>query len=287
MTVIDFHVHLSDLKIHTTSIVELLSGAYPTREDLVAFCTKYSNPHNFLELMDQLGIDYAVVLAGSRVLTDGKDMNEIVADFCRVSPRLIPFCTLDPYRHPDMDKILEDFYLNQGFKGLKLYPTYNHFYPNDHILYPVYTVAERLGIPVSYHTGTSIFVNSRIKYGNPLYFDDVAVDFPDMKIIMAHGGRGPWFDEAMCMARLHRNVYIDISGLPPKNLMEIFPDMERFAHKFIFGTDWPSPVINLANGKASVMDVKKSLQIIKGLDISQAAIDKILGENARQILGLA
>ena len=286
MTIIDFHVHLTELEINTTSIIELLSSAYPTREDMLAFCNKYSNPHNYLQLMDQLGLDYAVILAGSKTLSNGSHMNEAVEAFCQVSPRLIPFCTLDPHRHPNLGEKLEDLCLNHGFKGLKLYPPYHHFYPNDHILYPLYAVAERLDIPVSYHTGTSIFVNSRTKYGNPLYFDDVAVDFPNLKIIMAHGGRGPWFDEAMCMARLHRNVYIDISGLPPKNLIEIFPDMERFAHKFIFGTDWPSPIINLANRKTTVMDVKKSIETIKNLPISRPAIARILGENAQQLLGL-
>jgi hypothetical protein len=141
-------------------------------------------------------------------------------------------------------------------------------------MYPLYAVAERLGIPVHFHTGSSIFANCRLKYGNPIYFDDVAVDFPNMKIIMAHGGRGPWYNEAFTLVRLHKNVYIDVAGLPPQKLLEFFPDMGRFAHKFIFGTDWPA------------VDVKKNADIIRSLKISQEAISKILGENARQLLGL-
>ncbi len=224
--------------------------------------------------MDQKGVDYSVVLAEIAPLTTGVVTNETVKVFCQGNPRLIPFCTLNPYLHPDMGKMLEDLYLNQGFRGLKLYPTYNYFYPNDNLLYPLYSVAERLGIPVLFHTGSSIFTNSRIKYGNPIFFDDVAIDFPNMKIIMAHGGRGPWYNEASTMVRLHKNVYIDVAGLPPEKLLAFFPDMARFAHKFIFGTDWPSS------------DAKKNIEIISNLDVSQEAIAKILGENARQLLEL-
>ena len=91
---------------------------------------------------------------------------------------------------------------------------------------------------------------------------------------MAHGGRGPWYNEAFTMVRLHKNVYIDVAGLPPKKLLEYFPDMERFAHKFVFGTDWPS------------VDIKRNIEAIEQLPISPSAIQKILGENAMEILAL-
>jgi predicted TIM-barrel fold metal-dependent hydrolase len=77
------------------------------------------------------------------------------------------------------------------------------------------------------------------------------------------------------MSRLHKNIYIEVSGLPPQKLLEFFPDMGRFADKFIFGTDWPS------------VNVKKNIEIIRNLNISQEAISKILGGNAKKILGLA
>ena len=273
-TVIDFHVHLSLYETFTKDAFDFFAAAHPSEEEYEAFCKKYSDPQTFLQLMDEKGVDYSVVLAEIAPLTTGVATNEMVKDFCQASPRLIPFCTLNPYLHANMGKMLEDFILGQGFKGLKLYPPYNYFYPNDNFMYPLYAVAERLGIPVLFHTGSSIFANCRLKYGNPIYFEDVAVDFPDMKIIMAHGGRGPWYNEALSLIRLHKNVYIDVAGLPPKKLLEFFPDMERFAHKFIFGTDWPA------------VDVKKNADIIRGLKISQEAVSKILGENARQLLGL-
>jgi predicted TIM-barrel fold metal-dependent hydrolase len=274
-TVIDFHVHLSEYESFGEDAFNFFSSAFPSKEEYVEFCRIHSDPQAYLRLMDENGVDYSVVLAEISPLSTGVAKNEMVEAFCQASPRLIPFCTINPYLHPNMGDMLEDLCLNHGFKGLKLLPSYNYFYPNDNFLYPLYAVAERLGIPVVFHTGSSIFRGTRIKYANPIFYDDVALDFPDMKIIMAHGGRGLWYNEAVIMSRLHKNIYIEVSGLPPQKLLEFFPDMGRFADKFIFGTDWPS------------VNVKKNIEIIRNLNISQEAISKILGGNAKKILGLA
>lgn len=272
--VIDFHVHLSEYETFCDTAFAWFAQAFPSPDAYQVFCQKYKKPENFLALMDENGVDYSIVLAEVAPLTTGIATNEMVADFCKGSLRLIPFCTFNPYLHPDMAAALPELVKNVGFKGVKLYPTYNHFYPNDPVLYPLYAVAEKLGIPVLFHTGSSIFKNSRIKYGNPILYDDVAVDFPELKIVMAHGGRGPWYEEAALMVRLHKNVYIDVTGLPPVKLLTYFPDMERFADKFIFGTDWPN------------VDVKKNIATMRALPIAAAAAEKILGENAKRLLQL-
>ena len=103
------------------------------------------------------------------------------------------------------------------------------------------------------------------------------MDFPDLTIIMAHGGRGIWYDEALNLVHLHEHVYIDISGLPPQKLPAYFPNMERLALKFLFGTDWPS------------VDMQKNIRLINSLNslnMAPEATERILGENAVQILGL-
>ena len=273
-TVIDFHVHLAKYEVCTESAHEWFAQAFASPDAYHDFCHKYQQADNFLALMDENGVDYSVVLAEVAPLTTGIATNEMVADFCRGNPRLIPFCTFNPFQDSNMGEQLSTLVTHQGFKGVKLYPTYNYFYPNDPALYPLYAVAEKLEIPILFHTGSSVFKNSRIKYGNPILYDDVAVDFPNLKIVMAHGGRGPWYDEAFVMARLHPNVYIDATGLPPHKLLNYFPDMERLAHKFIFGTDWPS------------VDVKKNIDSVRKLPITAQAIDQILGENAKLVLGL-
>src|SRR5207245_6763949 len=104
-----------------------------------------------------------------------------------------------------------------------------------------YRTSEANGIPVMFHTGTSIFPGARNKYGDPIYIDDIAVDFPKLKILLAHGGRPLWMQTAFFLVRRHPNVFLDISGIPPKTLLKYFPRLEEIAHKALFGTDWPVP----------------------------------------------
>lgn len=272
--IIDFHAHLTDYENFQESAYDWFLRPFDSLEEYKKFSAFYTDPDNFVKLLKENGVDYAVILAEYAPLTTGIITNEKVKKFCQGKEELIPFCSLNPYLIGDLGKNLEELCQNHGFKGIKLYPTYNYFYPNDHKLYPIYEMAQSLDIPVLFHTGSSIFKNSRIKYGNPLFFDDVAVDFPQLKIVMAHGGRGVWYDEALLMVRLHKNVYIDITGLPPQKLLTYYPDIERFSHKFIFGSDWPGVVI------------KQNIELIKDLPISEETKKQILGTNAARILKL-
>ena len=91
------------------------------------------------------------------------------------------------------------------------------------------------------HTGTSIFPGARSKFGRPMELDDVAIDFPDLTIIMAHGGRPLWMDEAFFVLRRHKSIYLELSGIPPGKLLEYFPRIAEIGDRVIWGTDWPSP----------------------------------------------
>jgi predicted TIM-barrel fold metal-dependent hydrolase len=162
-----------------------------------------------------------------------------------------------------------------GFRGVKLYPTYQQFYANDSRLYPLYAKAQEKGIPVMIHTGSSIFRGSRLKYGDPLYMDDVAVDFPELILLMAHSGRGFWYNRAYFLAKLHANVYMEISGLPPQKLLNYFPELERVADKVIFGSDWPG-----------MPHIRRNIEAIRSLPLEEETKEKILGGNAARILGL-
>ena len=164
---------------------------------------------------------------------------------------------------------------DRGFKGVKLYPSYDHYHFNDTGMYPLYSAAQELRLPILVHTGTSIFKNTRLKYADPIDVDDVAVDFPELTILLAHAGRMAWYDLAMTLVRLHRNVYIELSGIAVKKLLDLFPDMERFSHKFVFGTDWPQ------------VDTGKNIAGLRSLGLSETAQARILGGNAARILGIA
>jgi len=272
MVVVDFHVHVAKHGMWNPWVHEYMKRVNPS---VYKNFERSMSSKNFLRFMRKGGVDFAVVLAEVAPLTTGIVDNEFVVEFCRESERLIPFASINPVTDPNPAKTLDRLIQDLGMKGLKLLPPYQHFYPNDSKLYPLYSKAQELQIPVNFHTGSSVFKNARLKYANPMYLDDVAVDFPDLKIVQAHGGRGFWYDLSFFLARRHKNVYIDISGLPPRNLLQYFPDLEEIADKVVFGSDWPG-----------VASIRANVDAIKKLPLRAETKRKILGENARKLLGL-
>lgn len=273
MSVIDIHTHILEAYDNWKPEVHDFIRSYnPIFYDNYAFNMSLEG---ILKDMDESGIDYAVVLPEYAPITHGVITNEFVGNFCRKSKRLIPFASVNPNltAHPakELRLAIADF----GFKGIKLIPTYNHFYPNESRMYPIYELAEELNIPVMIHTGSSVFKGSKLKYGDPLYLDEIAVDFPDLTIIQSHGGRGFWYDRAFFLAKLHQNVFIDLAGLPPRNLMKYFPELPQIGHKVIFGSDWPV----VPSRKENIMNIGK-------LPLDNKIIEHILGGNAEGILRL-
>jgi predicted TIM-barrel fold metal-dependent hydrolase len=231
-------------------------------------------PRSFLKFMKEEDVDFAVILAEDSPLTTGVVPNEFVAEFSQRDERLIPFVSINPVLDPTA-KTLTSLVEDMGMRGLKLLPPYQFFYPNDERLFPLYSKAEELEIPVNFHTGSSIFKYTRLKYADPMHLDDVAVDFPDLKIIMAHGGRSFWYDVAFFLVKRHKYVYIDVSGLSPSNLLNYFPNLEEIADKVVFGSDWPGAV-----------SIKRNAEVIWRLPLREETRRKILGENAKKILKL-
>jgi predicted TIM-barrel fold metal-dependent hydrolase len=271
LPIVDVHCHTAYTDTTPESFVAFMAAN--VGRDVEAFVREFSRPERFLELLDANGVDYACVLAEIVPITSGVSRNEYVRDFCRASPRLLPIATVNPYLHDRPAKLLERLVRQEGFRGLKLYPTYGYFYPNDRLLYPVYAAAQELGIPVQVHTGSSVFRGSRLKYGDPLFLDDVAVDFPDLSILLTHGGRPFWYAEAFALCRLHRNVYIDLAGLPPRKLLAYFPELPRLPRKLVFGSDWPGLPGTIASNIAG----------IRALPIAEEAKAAILGETAARL----
>jgi predicted TIM-barrel fold metal-dependent hydrolase len=166
-----------------------------------------------------------------------------------------------------------------GIRAIKIHPPHQFVYSNDHVrgeenLRVIYSKAQEYGVPVTIHTGTSIFPSARNKFGNPMDIDDVAVDFPRLKILLAHGGRPLYMNEAFFLVRRFRNVYLEISGIPPLKLLEYFPRLEEIAAQTVYGSDWPGP---------GVPSLKTVLDQFKTLPISDGAKRKILRENALKI----
>lgn len=277
MPVIDFHIHLGRYEEWHPWVVEWFAGSLTAEEQAAmrAFLNESLTPEGLRGLLRDNGLDYAVALAEESPITTGMVTNESVAALCQGIPELLPFCNINPNLETDPARELARLVKELGFKGLKLLPSYQQFYANEARLYPVYATAQELGIPILVHTGSSVFRGSRLKYTDPLYLDDVAVDFPDLNIVMAHSGRGAWYEEAFLLARLHRNVYMEVSGLPPQKLLHYFPELERLADKVIFGSDWPGMPF-----------IARNMALIRELPLKESTKAKILGENAARVLGL-
>ena len=270
---IDFHMHAGLYHDLHPWVMEWIKTQLQDPEEYVQAVL---TPEGIVSYLDQNGVDYAVALAELSPVTTGMMSNEGVIELCQGIDRLIPFCNVNPFLVADLAGELERYVTEMGFRGLKLYPTYQHFYANDSRLYPLYAKAQELGIPVMLHTGSSIFKGARLKYGDPLYIDDVAVDFADLTLLMVHSGRGFWYDRAYFLAKLHVNVYMEISGLPPQKLLDYFPELERVADKVIFGSDWPG-----------MPHIKRNIDMIRNLPLREETKEKILGGNAARILGIS
>jgi len=270
--IIDFHVHIGRKEHWHPWVNELFEKANP---ELYENFDGIMNPQGLEKLLSEQGVDHAVILAENSPITTGVVSNTFVEEFCSGKNMFFPFASIDPRTESHPAENLRRLVEEKGFAGLKLYPSYQQFSANDKVAYPLYEEAEKLKIPVMVHTGTSIFSGARLKYANPQDLDDVAVDFPKLKLVMAHSGRGLWYREAFFLARMHENVYMDISGLPPKKLLSYFPDMETVANKVIFGSDWPG-----------ISSIKDNMAAVNQLKLKAETKEKILGGNAAALLGL-
>jgi predicted TIM-barrel fold metal-dependent hydrolase len=211
-----------------------------------------------------------------------EEVNDFSAQYAKRHPdRLFPYGSVHPRFCQDpaaeMDRII-----NLGIKAIKVHPPHQLIYPNEYLSglegqATIYAKAQEYGVPVMIHTGTSIFPKARNKFGDPIYVDDVAVDFPRLKIIIAHVGRPLWMETCLFLARRHANVYLDVSSIPPSKLLEYCPWLERIADKAMFGSDWPGPM---------VPSIAENIGQFCALPMSEDAKRKILRETALKVFDI-
>ncbi len=274
----DCHIHIQPIELFKPEALALMKKSRKDFDRVVEYCR---SPKAFLKHLDEIGIDRAVLInyVAPEVIGFTPAVNEFIANYVKEdSRRLIPCGSIHP-RHTTNVLAEMEHIVRLGIKLIKIHPPHQLLYPNDYVhgvkeLGIIYRAAEANGIPIMVHTGTSIFPGARNKYGDPIYVDDVAVDFPRLKILLAHGGRPLWMNTAFFLVRRHKNVYLDISGIPPKTLLKYFPRVEEIAHKTLFGTDWPGP---------GVPEIANNLAEFRLLAISDAAKDQILSKTAMEI----
>ena len=302
LVVIDFHAHLE----------------YKTTGE------RYS-PQEYIRAMDSAGIDKSVMLGVDQV-EYGKGIakpwtsllkgptnkkgwlpvkrelpvvinwdDEDVSRFCKAEPdRLIGFASIHPNQYrPDLK--VEWAVEKLNLKGIKIYP-HSGFYPNDPRLDRVYQKCVDLGIPAMIHTGIKALRTQQIKYNNPLYVDDVATNFPDLDVVMCHGGF-PWSDEFLVVAYSNPNVWVDITALDimersmkrpglAENTVRELVDLVG-ADRLLWGSEGPYMLLPLF-GQHGPENYAKSMNfLVKRFDfLSEKDKADILGENAKRLLKL-
>ena len=280
MRVIDAHIHIQPFHMMKPDVQRTFWEKKPNREELESLA---ADPAKLLQHMDRDGVERVGLInyVSPDVMGFTSEVNAWMMRFAAAErARLIAFGSVHPAFTNDSGGETERV-IAMGARALKIHPPHQLFRANAYLdglpgLAEVYRRAEAAGIPVTIHTGTSVFPGARSRFGDPMDVDDVAVDFPKLKILLAHGGRPLWMDAAFFVVRRHPNVFLEVSGIPPLKLLEYFPRLEEIAHKTIWGTDWPSPGI-----KSMRQNVDQFLQ----LPLTAATREKVLYDNAAAIFG--
>lgn len=193
------------------------------------------------ELFAGQGVDVAVIFCEYSPKATGMQLFDDLLPIVEHNPqRFRPMANVNPHlHHPIGAEVRRQ--LGHGAAGLKLHPVHGGFRCDDPMLYPAYQVLVEEGAPLVVHCGTSSFSGSSNQYADPTYLLPVSRDFPELDIVLAHGGRGWWYEQAAFMAMSNPRVWIELSGLPPKRLPEYYAaaGLHRLARKMIFATDWP------------------------------------------------
>jgi len=256
----------------------------------------HSPPEELLAEMDEAGIEKAVILPLDWGLRLGEpklsveELNRRFAEIGKQYPdRFLPFVGVDP-RRKNAVELLERGLGEWGMAGLKLHPT-SGFYPNDPICYPLYRKCEEYGVPVLIHTGTEL-PPLLSRFARPVYADDVAADFPDLKIILAHLGFG-WWEEAMSVAMMKPNVYLDTAAWGNYCTLHFYRILRTLcdvlgSERILFGSDWPitpKPLLSEAGWVEKFRNPPEEVRAA-GICFSQGEVENILGKNAARVLEL-
>jgi predicted TIM-barrel fold metal-dependent hydrolase len=278
MRITDAHIHIQPFDQMPPPIAETFWTGKSNRAELEGFT---ADPKRLLARMDADGIDRVGLInyVSPDLMGFTAESNDWIVRYAAPDPsRLIAFGSVNPRFSQDVAgdtaRVIE-----RGARALKVHPPHQLLRANAYqdalpALADLYRVAQDAGVPVTIHTGTSVFPGARSRFGDPMDVDDVAIDFPKLRILLAHGGRPLWMDAAFFLVRRHPNVYLELSGIPPAKLLEYFPRLEEIAGRTIWGTDWPSP---------GVKSMRMNADAFLSLPLSDGAKQAILDGNARTL----
>jgi len=281
LRVFDCHIHIQPWEQFKPSVRETMARNRPDAERVRG---ALADPEALLRLLDEEGVERAALInyVAPEVMGFDQTTNDWVSAYTRNHrDRLLPVGSVHPRLTRDARGDTRRLFEELGIRMLKIHPPHqvlaaNAYLQGDGALAAIYGAAEEAGRPVMIHTGTSVFPGARNRFADPMAADDVAVDFPRLPIILAHAGRPLFMDTAVFLARRHPNVHLDLSGIPPKKLLEYLPRLEEISAKCLWGTDYPSP---------GVLSIKENVEQFRSLPLSETAKERILWSNAAAVLG--
>src|SRR5688500_4802287 len=276
--VIDSHIHIQPFEMLKPDVAQTFWHNKPNRRELEAFA---ADPRALLRQMDADAIERVGLInyVSPDVMGFTAESNDWMIRYASADrQRLIAFGSVHPLFTSDAAGETQRV-IDAGARALKIHPPHQLFRANAYLhdlpaLADVYRRAESSGIPVTIHTRTSVFPGARSRLGDPMDVDDVAVDFPKLTILLAHGGRPLWMEAAFFVVRRHPNVHLEVSGIPPAKLLEYFPRLHEIAAKTVWGTDWPSP---------GVKSMRQNVEQFLALDLPDATKRRILYDNGANI----
>jgi uncharacterized protein len=277
-SVTDAHIHIQPFHQMPPPIAATFWQGKDNRAELEGYA---ADPRRLLARMDADGIDRVGLInyVSPDLMGFTGEANPWMIRYASADPsRLLAFGSVNPRFSRDVGgdtaRVIEE-----GARALKVHPPHQLFRANAYQdalpgLADLYRVAQDAGVPVTIHTGTSVFPGARSRFGDPMDVDDVAIDFPRLTILLAHGGRPLWMDAAFFLVRRHPNVHLEVSGIPPAKLLEYFPRLEEIAGRTVWGTDWPSP---------GIKSMRSNVEAFLALPLGDEAKRRILHENAMRI----
>lgn len=242
-------------------------------------------PDELVAYLDRCGVDKALLKSGDNETTQGPGkkypMDKLAEYIKGHEDRLIGIAGVDVHKGMRAVRELEWAVKELGFKGVNLGPYELKLRANDKKYYPIYAKCVELGIPVLLHTSINFSTELLLDFGNPMYIDEIAVDFPELKIVCVHGG-WPWMTQMCAVAWRHKNVYIEISGIRPKYIAMPGTGYEPLLvygnsilqNQIVWGSNWPQVFPD--EGIKGVMDFPLKEEVKK----------KWLGLNAARMLGI-
>jgi hypothetical protein len=242
-------------------------------------------PETYLEHMEP--VDKAIVFGVRGVSTGNRSPNDYTAEWVKIAPeKLIGFMAIDPTEEGFLEEI--DRGVELGLRGIKIYPMLGRYDPTDYKVTPMFERAQRLGLPIMTHVGAQPEPRAPLKYSHPLLYDDLAISFPDLKIIIAHMGH-PWQRDCALVLRKHPNVFADVSGVWVRSYQgwQALVGMIEWgvADKLMFGSDFP--LWTPQEGMDKIRRLNDQLEGTKLPRIPDDVIEGIFHRNSLELLGLA